>query len=224
MKKNILLLLLLLISGTQYAQDSTRDKNDQPESEATDWWGYSHNYRWAIKTDIANITSGDFNIIGELKLLKKLSVEAGAGYTLDYLLDLFQFDNSKVKLVGNTRPTGGFSTKATIKYYFYEGIEGWWLGATGYTRTNNYKHTYQDLTYNNRKSKVGFGLLIGRQFISRSGFFTEVYGGLSLVNMSRAYYCTGYNDVNVWEENVYTEEKKSTVNLLVGLRLGLGGR
>lgn len=182
-------------------------------------------YRWAIKTDLGNMTSGDFNLVGEYRLLKRLSIEAGGGYTFDYLLDFFQLDDLKVKLATNAYATGGFSARAGFKFYFdrYDApIDGWWLGITGYMRQNNYGNRYEDVTYKNSKSKIGLGITMGRQFIAPSSVISEVYWGLSLVGIERAYYVTGYNDENVWVENDYRKEHKTTINLLVGFRLGIG--
>ena len=100
-----------------------------------------NSYKWALKTDVLAFIAGEFPIIFEYRILKKLSVEGSAGITYAlYPNRFFTIGDDEDESTQESKAAMGTAFRAAIKYYpssDYDAIEGWYFGIQLYNKTTN---------------------------------------------------------------------------------------
>ncbi len=241
MKQKLLLFSALLFSVATFAQTkpteeptSSRIKVYTPSGEASTIKKTDNSYKWAVKTDLFGIVSGEFPVIAEFRIAKKFSVEGSAGVTYAFFgneglssenIDGY-YDNS------GTKPALGSAFRAAIKYYpssDYDAIEGWSFGFQVFSKTTNrdYKtNSAEEVALINgvkdSKSKTGISLIIGKQIFQDSNITFESFIGIGMASIKREYLVSTY-DYDTSTEYVSTASTKETVpNIQLGFRIGFG--
>lgn len=243
MKHKLLLFSALLFSVATIAQTKpteeptpSRIKVYTPSGEASTIKKVDNSYKWAVKTDLFSILTGEFPIIGEFRIAKKFSVEGSAAVTYAFFgneglasenLD-DNYDNS------GTKPALGSAFRAAIKYYpssDYDAIEGWSFGFQVYSKTTNrdYKtYSAQDIQDINgakdSKTKTGISLIIGKQIFQDSNITFESFIGIGMANVKREYLTSEYIYVDGNQETIITTKstKETVPNFQLGFRIGFG--
>lgn len=241
MKHKLLLFSALLFSVATIAQTKpteeptpSRIKVYTPSGEASTIKKTDNSYKWAVKTDLFGIVSGEFPVIAEFRIAKKFSVEGSAGVTYAFFgneglssdnIDGY-YDNS------GTKPALGSAFRAAIKYYpssDYDAIEGWSFGFQVFSKTTNrdYKtNSAEEVALINgvkdSKSKTGISLIIGKQIFQDSNITFESFIGIGMASIKREYLVSTY-DYDTSTEYVSTASTKETVpNIQLGFRIGFG--
>lgn len=240
MRKKILLLSALLISILNYAQETpSRIKVYTPTgaSNGSSKSSKDNSYKWAVKTDLFGIVSGEFPLIGEYRFAPKFSVEASAGVTYAYLPnDFLANDNNDSGLYnGNTKAAMGTAFRGAIKFYpssDYDAIEGWNFGLQIFSKTTNreYNDTGSESALINglkdSKTKTGISLIIGKQLFQDSNVTFESFIGVGFASVKKEYSIVEsvYNNTtSSYSYTVITNSLTETKpNVQFGLRVGFG--
>lgn len=240
MRKKLLLFSVVLISMLNYAQETpSRIKVYTPTGVSNSNKSSKDNsYKWAVKTDIFGIVSGEFPLIGEYRFAPKFSVEASAGVTYAYLPnDFFSGGNSSNYGTNNdnTKAAMGSAFRGTIKFYpssDYDAIEGWNFGIQFFSKTTNreYNTTGDGAGLINglkdSKTKTGISLIIGKQIFQDSNVTFESFIGVGFASVKREYSSleSFYNNsTSSYSYNVSTTSITETKpNVQLGFRVGFG--
>jgi hypothetical protein len=240
MRKKLLLLSVVLISTLNYAQETpSRIKVYTPSgvSNGSSKSSKDNSYKWAVKTDLFGIVSGEFPLIGEYRFAPKFSVEASAGVTYAYLPNAFLAnDNNGSGLdSGNTKAGMGTAFRGAIKFYpssDYDAIEGWNFGIQVFSKTTNreYSETGDGAALINglkdSKTKTGLSLIIGKQIFQDSNVTFESFIGVGFASVKREYSSLDSvynNSTSSYSYNVTTTSLTETKpNVQFGLRIGFG--
>ena len=181
-------------------------------------------YNWNIKTDLLSFITGEFPLIGEYRLTKRMSVEGAIGITYGYL------ENGIFSVAGDNALDAddaalGSSFRAGIKFYpsdDYDAIEGWAFGLQVFTKTTNREYAAESDFSGQLDvlNKTGLSITISKQIYWDSNVCFEYFLGLGMAKVKREFY-----------ESVYIGEDYQTVrsivedtrpNLQLGLRIGFG--
>lgn len=200
-----------------------------------------NSYKWAVKTDVFAILTGEFPLIGEYRFAEKFSVEASAGVTYSYLPNEFLSNGDTTDGVyadtGDTKAAMGTAFRGTIKFYpssDYDAIEGWNFGLQLFSKTTNreYELPISDngaaLINGTKdvKSKTGISLIIGKQIFEDSNVTFESYIGIGFASVKResskieSTYNSGTGNYTYNLSTYSLTETKPNVQL--GLRIGFG--
>jgi hypothetical protein len=240
MRRKILLFSAVMISALNFAQETpSRIKVYTPSGASNDTKSSKDNsYRWAVKTDIFGIISGEFPVIAEYRFAPKFSVEASAGVTYAYIPnDFLSTNDDDVDYVSgdeNTKAGIGSAFRGTIKFYpssDYDAIEGWNFGIQLFSKTTNREYNSsgngEELLngLKDSKTKTGVSLIIGKQIFQDSNVTFESFIGIGFANVKREYstitsfYDTSDNYAYEVQTKTLTESKP---NLQLGFRIGFG--
>lgn len=250
MRKNLLLIFALSFSILTKAQEKTPEPVKETPSKIKVYTpsgasnstssSKDNSYKWAVKTDIFGILSGEFPLIGEYRFSRKFSVEASAGVTYAYLPNEFLsngdssegfFDDNE-----NTKAAMGTAFRGTLKFYpssDYDAIEGWNFGIQVFSKTTNREY---DVPVSDNgglinglkdvKSKTGVSLIIGKQVFQDSNVTFESYIGIGFARVKReasnieSIYNNSTNEYSYSLSTFSLTETKPNVQL--GFRIGFG--
>lgn len=224
----------LLISSMVFAQTepttttTTKIKVYSPTSSQKTS-SISDSYKWTLKTDILGFASGEFPLIGEYKISKKMSVEASAGVTYGNLFySFFRSDDNKSSF--SSQNTFGNAFRLGLKYYpssDYDAIEGWGFGVQLFRKVNNREYTpVANFDLSDKKSftnKTGIAVTISKQIFWDSDVCFEYFLGIGFAKITDNYaVINDYNNnlnVNI---PVQKEETKNAPDISIGFRIGFG--
>ena len=190
-----------------------------------------NSYKWAIKTDVLAIATGEFALIGEYRFAPKFSVEASGGVTYAYIPNDFSFDGGDT----NTKAAMGTAFRGTVKFYpsaDYDAIEGWNFGIQVFSKTTNrdYDTTGGEYTLLNglkdSKVKTGLSLIIGKQIFEDSNVTFESYFGVGFASIKtetskvESSYDSGTSSTTYKLSTTSLTETKPNIQL--GFRIGFG--
>jgi hypothetical protein len=243
MKQKITLLAVILfslISNAQVKQEEptkeapSRIKVYTPSSSASSS-SKDNSYKWAVKTDIFGIISGEFPIIAEYRIASKFSVEASAGITYAFYPNNFSFsgDDEDMSSYYDTKAAMGTAFRGAIKYYpssDFDAIEGWSFGVQLFSKTTNREYILDSNDTNistldgkkDSKTKTGISLIIGKQIFQDSNVTFESYIGIGFANVTREYFTEQYNSDTSNYDLRTVETKESVPNVQFGFRIGFG--
>ena len=252
MRKNFLLISALFFSILNHAQvKTTTPAKEEPSrikvytpggiSSSSDKSSKDNSYKWAVKTDIFDILTGEFPLIGEYRFAPKFSVEASAGVTYAYLPNEFLSSSDSSDGIfsdsGNTKAAMGTAFRGTIKFYpssDYDAIEGWNFGIQVFSKTTNREY---DLSLGDNgsalingtkdvKSKTGLSLIIGKQIFEDSNVTFESFIGIGFASVKREsskIESTYNSSTGDYTYNLSTYSLTETKpNVQFGLRIGFG--
>lgn len=240
MRKKLLLLSVVLISTLNYAQETpSKIKVYTPSgvSNGSSKSSKDNSYKWAVKTDIFGIVSGEFPLIGEYRFAPKFSIEGSAGVTYAYLPNDFltSNDGNYSSGSGNTKAAMGTAFRGTIKFYpssDYDAIEGWNFGIQVFSKTTNrdYNETGDGAALINglkdSKTKTGISLIIGKQIFQDSNVTFESFIGVGFASVKREFSSLDsvYNSGSgTYSYSVLTSSITETKpNVQIGMRIGFG--
>lgn len=247
MTKKLFLISALFFSVLNFAQVNTpepaketpsRIKVYTPTGSNSTKSSKDNSYKWAVKTDIFGIASGEFPLIGEYRFAPKFSVEASAGVTYAYLPNDFlntNNDNSFSSNNENTKAAMGTAFRGTLKFYpssDYDAIEGWNFGIQVFSKTTNrdYDVTSDGAEMINglkdSKTKTGLSLIIGKQVFQDSNVTFESFIGIGFASVKREYSSIEsiYNSgTNTSSYSILTaSETETKPNFQIGMRIGFG--
>jgi hypothetical protein len=236
--KKLFLFTAILLSAVNYSQTGTETTPTQPNkirvyapspSTINNGKPTDNTYKWVVKTDLIAILTGEFPLIAEYRIGKKLSIEGSAAITnaflsndLSYFLDGSSDFTSKAAI--------GTAFRGTLKFYpssDYDAIEGWSFGIQLFTKTTNREYevnsTFPELEGKiDTKTKTGISLIISKQLFIDSNIAFESYIGVGLANISRASYSSTYNSTTGFEELKQNNTSESSPNFQFGFRIGFG--
>lgn len=246
MKFKLILIAAMFTSTLLTAQDepnkevtSNKIKVYTPTGQSTTNTSKDNSYKWAVKTDVLGIISGEFPLIAEYRIAKKFSVEGSAGITYAYIANDFSLSgDDDYYFEDETKAALGSAFRGTFKFYpssDYDAIEGWSFGIQLFTKTTNREYDteyYNGTTYvplsgkKDSKTKTGVSLVIGKQIFEDSNITFEAFFGVGIANITRDY----YNVVDLYDGNgeyIGTElkeinTKKSQPNIQLGFKIGFG--
>jgi hypothetical protein len=242
MRKNLLLISALFCSILNFAQvKPTTPTKEAPSrikvytpggiNSSSDKSSKDNSYKWAVKTDIFAILTGEFPLIGEYRFAPKFSVEASAGVTYAYLPNDFTLDGGDT----NTKAAMGTAFRGTIKFYpssDYDAIEGWNFGIQVFSKTTNrdYDETLSEGALLNgmkdSKVKTGFALIIGKQIFEDSNVTFESFFGIGFASIktesSKIETIYGNGSTPDTYRLLTTSLTETKPNVQLGLRIGFG--
>ncbi|MCU0438789.1 MAG: DUF3575 domain-containing protein [Raineya sp.] len=232
--KNVLRVLsfICLCSYSTYSQTDTssRIRVYTPSGNNTSNYNSEDSYKWAIKTDLVPMFSGEFPIIGEFKVSKRFSTEFSAGVTYGFIPTDVLNDDLNTVPDGFSNPEAdnpGTSTafRLAFKYYpskYESAIEGWFVGLQLLNKSfvRNYTTDSDPLLLNEKfkRSRVGATIIFGKQVVWDSNVFSEFFFGVGIARVN--YAIPAINDIN----NTLKIVNNSRVlpNILIGYRFGFG--
>ena len=237
MRKNFLLISALFFSIINHAQvKTTTPAKEEPSrikvytpggmSSSSDKSSKDNSYKWAVKTDIFAILTGEFPLIGEYRFAPKFSVEASAGVTYAYLPNDFTLEDGDGETF-NTKAATGTAFRGTLKFYpssDYDAIEGWNFGIQLFSKTTNrdYDETGSDainlVDKRSTKVKTGISLIIGKQIFEDSNVTFESFIGIGFAKVNTESYKKDVDGTGLVPDN--KNEKRP--NIQFGLRIGFG--
>jgi hypothetical protein len=237
--RKLLLLSFVLISTLNYAQETpSKIKVYTPSgvSNGSSKSSKDNSYKWAVKTDIFGIVSGEFPLIAEYRFASKFSVEGSAGVTYAYLPNDFLGNrDSYISDSENTKAAMGTAFRGTIKFYpssDYDAIEGWNFGIQVFSKTTNrdYNETSDGAALINglkdSKTKTGISLIIGKQIFQDSNVTFESFIGVGFASVKREFSSLNsvYNSGSgTYSYSVLTSSITETKpNVQIGMRIGFG--
>lgn len=218
------------------SETQTKIRVFTPSSSSSAKTSSDNSYKWAVKTDIFSILTGEFPLIGEYRISPKFSVEASAALTYGYITnDISLNENDELDAVpANNSYTDsdsaemGSAFRASFKYFpsaDYDAIEGWYFGVQAMTKTTNRGYAdNSDYKIDGKDSKIktGAAIIIGKQVFQDSNIVWDFYFGAGIANVKHKFYSYAY-DSNTDEYTVnQNENSKSKPNILFGLRVGFG--
>jgi len=148
-KKIVCLFLLLTSSGFAQDTDTQLRFNPSVDYKINKKWKVAFDYRYALEKDISTFQASVFQLSGEYKITKKISLEAGYRYTTAFEGDnqrLFAsliFDYKIKKFTLSSRTRYQFSTPYFNSTYWNE-----------YKEPNQYLRQKFTVDYNIPKSKA----------------------------------------------------------------------
>lgn len=233
MSKNLLLISALSFSFLIQAQvKTTAPAKESPsrikvytpsgENSSSGKSSKDNSYKWAVKTDVFSIISGEFPLIAEYRFAPKFSAEVSAGVTYAYIPDNL-FSDSEDPF--NTKAAMGTAFRGALKFYpsaDYDAIEGWNFGIQLFSKTTNrdYDETGTDALFLNgkksTKSKTGISLIIGKQIFEDSNVTIESFFGIGFASNKTDSFKRDANDI------VSDNKTETKPNVQLGLRIGFG--
>ena len=242
MRKNFILISALFFSILNYAQvKTTTPAKEEPSrikvytpggiSSSSGKSSKDNSYKWAVKTDVFGIASGEFPLIGEYRFAPKFSVEASAGVTYAYIPNDFTLDGGDT----NTKAAMGTAFRAAVKFYpsaDYDAIEGWNFGIQVFSKTMNRDYDVSGDGANlinglkDSKSKTGISLIIGKQIFEDSNVTFESFFGIGFASIktesSKIETIYGNGSTPDTYRSLTTSLTESKPNFQLGLRIGFG--
>lgn len=242
MKKKITILLTLFLASC--ANSQTKEKTEEtpktdgqtkirvftPSSSSTK--SSSSAYKWAVKTDVFSIITGEFPIIFEYRVSNKFSLEGSAALTYGYLNNISLNDDEfevpmNSSYIEPDSPEMASAFRASFKYFpssDYDAIEGWYFGIQAMTKTtkSGFANNYSDVRVNEKDTKVKTGatIIIGKQIFQDSNIVWDFYFGAGIASTKHEYYSIDYTTTE--NQVIANESTKSKPNILFGLRIGFG--
>ncbi len=248
MKKNLLFISALFMSifmnaqvkpATPAKEAPSKIKVYTPSGVSSSSSSKDNSYKWAVKTDIFSIITGEFPLIAEYRFAPKFSVEASAGVTYAYLPNDFLSSGDSDGLYSNsenTKAAMGTAFRGTIKFYpssDYDAIEGWNFGIQVFSKTTNREYNISSSNdgsllngMKDSKVKTGISLIIGKQIFEDSNVTFESYFGVGIANSKRE-----TSDVVSYDANgnplttpyvVTNSVSETKPNIQLGFRIGFG--
>ena len=233
--KKLLLFTTLLAATVNYSQNvpnsSTSNPNKikvySPSSTISSNGKPSDNsYKWVVKTDLLAALVGEFPIIAEYKIGKKISVEGSAAVTQAFWSNDLTSDNGFSD--EGSKAALGSAFRGTLKFYpssDYDAIEGWSFGIQLFTKTTNREYNSDFLELSGKKdskTKTGVSLIISRQIFEDSNIAFESFIGIGMANISRDFYSISYNSTLGTDEIIQNSTSESSPNFQLGFRIGFG--
>jgi hypothetical protein len=231
----IVILFPLIINAQEEKKEDTpsRIKVYTPTNSTSKTSSKDNSYKWAAKTDVLAFVAGEFPVILEYRILKKLSVEGSAGITYGlYPNDFSLSDDDENESSLESKAAMGTAFRAAIKYYpssDYDAIEGWYFGIQLFNKTTNREYKSDSSDTDNllsgkkdSKTKTGVSLLIGKQIFQDSNITFESYIGIGFANISREYFDTDYDSSTSAYALKSFETEKTAPNFQLGLKIGFG--
>lgn len=236
MKKTLRqLFFILLVGNVAMAQDQPTDTAAPTQTkirvfEPTKSVSGDNSYKWAVKTDLLSILVGEFPLIGEYRISKKMSVEASAALTYPYMTNSFSAFDEDDDIYGDVDAISGSSAEMGTAFrvawkYFpssdYDAIEGWYFGIQAMTKTMKRSYDNEDdymVSGDDTKVKTGASIIIGKQLFMDSNVLWDFYFGVGIANTTHTFQTYDYNT----EMSNEVEESKSKPNVQFGLRIGFG--
>jgi hypothetical protein len=242
MKKNLFLISALFFSILNQAQvKTTVPAKEAPskikvytpsgESSSSGKSSKDNSYKWAVKTDIFAIATGEFPLIAEYRFAPKFSAEVSAGVTYAYIPNDLSLDSGET----TSKAAMGTAFRGAVKFYpssDYDAIEGWNFGIQIFSKTMNRDY---DTTVGNgnllnglkdTKSKTGISLIIGKQIFEDSNVTFESYFGIGFASIKTesSKIESNYNSTtgNYSYSVVTTPLTETKPNFQLGLRIGFG--
>jgi hypothetical protein len=242
MIKRITFFLASTFFSFSYSQSTEKTVPDSPSkirvfSPSTSSASKSDSsYKWCVKTDVFSILTGEFPIIGEYRIAKKLSVEAYAGLTYGYMNGNILFSSEELNSTNGNNSSYydsqsaemGSSFRASFKYFpssDYDAIEGWYFGVQLMTKTINRGYgESSELLKDGKDSfkKSGVAIIIGKQIFADSNIVWDFYFGGGIANVKHNFLSTSYDSNTNITSVLSNENSKSGPNILLGLRVGFG--
>ena len=185
-------------------------------------------YKWTVKTDLLSVISGEFPVIAEYRIGKKISLEGSAGITYGYLGNSLFLGDDDGFAYGSSTAAMGSAFRFGFKFYpsyDYDAIEGWAFGIQVFTRTNN--QTYSE-SFDfpgiegelDSRNKTGASVTISKQIYWDSNIGIEYFLGLGFAKVTRDYFEQNFNNINNPPSKVTKVE--TLPNLQLGIRIGFG--
>ena len=185
-------------------------------------------YKWTVKTDLLSVISGEFPVIAEYRIGKKISLEGSAGITYGYLGNSLFLGDDDGFLNESSTAAMGSAFRFGFKFYpsyDYDAIEGWAFGIQVFTRTNN--QTYSE-SFDfpgiegelDSRNKTGASVTISKQIYWDSNIGIEYFLGLGFAKVTHDYFEQNFNNNNNPPSKVTKVE--TLPNLQLGIRIGFG--
>lgn len=241
MKQTIFLVTALLFSGISNAQVKNEEPTKEEPSRIKVYTPSTNgkspttsSYKWAVKTDVFKYLAGEFPVILEYRIAKKISVEASAGLTYAFLPNEFTLSEDDESSSYESKAAMGSAFRAAIKYYpssDYDAIEGWAFGIQLFTKTSNRDYEVSEDNPNSAalegkkdtKIKTGISLVIGKQLFQDSNISIESFVGIGFNKVHREYSKDGDYNLGTGSYDVIDVETEKTVPTVQwGLRIGFG--
>lgn len=233
MKNIVTFFVTLFLATSSFSQSKKKDTTSTTETSSkirvftpsSSFKSKADNsYRWAVKTDLFAILTGEYPIIGEYRIGSKFSVEASAALTYGEIFSALSDDDDYLTAEDAEM---GSAFRVAFKYFpstDYDAIEGWFIGVQLMNKTTNkaYDDSYS-YNFNEKETKVktGVSLILGKQVFQDSNVIWEFYGGVGIASTKHSYYDVEY-DENDEQQFQRFEKSKSKPNILFGLRIGFG--
>lgn len=211
---------------------SSRIRVYTPNGSNNSSYNSEESYKWALKTDLVPMISGEFPLIGEFKVAKRLSTEFSAGVTYDLNLlgsDIFPSELDRMPndyyYIDAENPGASSAFRLAFKYYpskYESAIEGWFVGLQ--LMNKNLVRTY--IEENNpllvdekfKRTRTGAAIIIGKQAVWDSNVFGEFFFGIGVVRINYSIPAISTIDESILRVN----NSKITPNILLGYRIGFG--
>lgn len=183
-------------------------------------------YNWCFKTDLFSFITGEFPLIGEYRLTKRMSVEGAVGVTYGFLENGSLFSITSDNALTAENAALGSSFRAGIKFYpsdDYDAIEGWAFGLQVFTKTTNREYA-EESDFSGELdvlNKTGLSITISKQIFWESNVCFEYFIGLGMAKNKREFY-EGVYDGNNNYLTIRTITEDTRPNLQLGLRIGFG--
>ena len=236
MKLKFLLFSTVLYFSTNYAQVKTNEPVNTSSSKIRVYTpttspasaSKDNSYKWVVKTDLLSMIGGEFPIIGEYRIARKLSIEASVGMTYAFLPNQIFTDNEINSENLESKAGIGDAFRAGIKFYpssDYDAIEGWNFGIQLFTKTLNREYIKSSGLnvegLKNTKNKTGIAFIIGKQIFADSNITFESFVGIGIANVTREFYDNVYEGSKGYNLQLITT-KETVPNFQLGCRLGFG--
>lgn len=239
MKKTLLLLLLsnFCLAQTKETKETEETKESRvikvytPTTSAK--YQSDNSYKWAVKTDLFSFISGEFPIIGEYRVSKKISVEASVAATYSFYenFSILGDEEEDSYTTFETKSAMGSAFRAGFKFYpssDYDAIEGWAFGIQLFKRTNNRDYSDDDYSgfdlssLKDQRTKTGIALTISKQVFWDSNITFEYLIGLGIAKINHDYAIIDYNNDTNTQYLREISFEKTVPNLQLGCRIGFG--
>jgi hypothetical protein len=242
-KKTILTILFFLSSTVILAQTATTPKSSSNETIDVFDTGKKQDlpHRGAyvnniIKLNPALVINGDFPIIYERIVSRKISFEIGAGLTTRNYFDVTKYlRNYTPDIIGfEYKETSGYSLRGAIKLYLSKDDKapnGFYISPELLYRVYNRNSPLHDPTTGNAiegsevktfTKNMDFKIVLGNQFCMAKGFAFEYYAGFGVG--TRTY--TFVQAIPYTDDTTYTDSFGSKSDLVpvftLGIKLGFG--
>ena len=195
----------LLIAGKIAAQQPTMDEMLDD--------GHAGYDKFVLKTNPFTMLNGDFPVYAEVKLLPRISLEAGAGIQMGYFLKEWLYyisGGAPVQWESDEQPvlTGGYSMRVLPRFYLSgRHLEGLYIGP--FWR----KRQYGVKDYDAKVNLTDWCLMLGQQHNLYKNLYFDYYLGL------------GYRSVEIRNAaSLPTLTDKPHMNIVMpwGIKVGYG--
>ena len=232
--KKIIYLLVLFFNTSIYAQVEEQVVLNVIKPENIDKERYNDLTNWALKFDIIPLYTGDYNVNFEYKIVKRLSIEAGLGFTYDFLkidlsnpIDFNIYEGSDYIEDDYSGSSFGMSKRISLKYYFKseaKDIKGWYVGFNHIDKTFNYTHeTKNDAnpikTHKIKNTVISNNLIFGYQNLINKKVVFDVSLGFGIKDRTKQFVINRrdyYSDYFTVEEG-----SLNTYNIFLSAKIGI---